>query len=72
MKLKGKLLRATDKMSALRKSTCKGVPTMVRLKREYYVVVILVFLLSALGFAEEDAFTPVVASLAAPGVQPFP
>lgn len=45
---------------------------MVRLKREYYVVVILVFLLSALGFAEEDAFTPVVASLAAPGVQPFP
>ena len=45
---------------------------MVRLKREYYVVVILVFLLSALGFAEKDAFTPVVASLAAPGVQPFP
>jgi hypothetical protein len=45
---------------------------MVCSKREHYAVITLLSLLSALGFAQKDAFTPVVARLATPGVQPFP
>jgi hypothetical protein len=44
---------------------------MLRSKRENYVVMILLSLLSTPGFAERDVFTPVVASLLASGVQPF-
>ena len=45
---------------------------MMRLKRENYVLLILLSLCSTLGFAQKDEFTPVVASLLASGVQPFP
>src|SRR5689334_19449042 len=39
-------------------------------KRKYYVLIML--LCSTLGYAQKDVFTPVVASLLASGVQPFP
>jgi Peptidase family M23 len=39
-------------------------------KRKYCVLIML--LCSTLGYAEKDVFTPVVASLLASGVQPFP
>ena len=45
---------------------------MARSKREYKVVMILLSLCSTLAVAERDVFTPVVASLLASDVQPFP